>query len=75
MPHRTKDIESVLEAHVQRLMSLPGVAGAGIGIHENEQCIMIFIERNSTELLTVLPGELDGYYVSVMTSGSVKALR
>jgi hypothetical protein len=65
----SKTITEVLAAHRGELLSLPGVLGVGQGERDGEPCVVVLVER-----ALQLPGELDGYPVSVITTGSITAL-
>ena len=67
-------IESVLQKHTRRLMSLPGVVGIAQGECEGKLCIKVYVARKTARLLRQLPPDLDGYLVNVEESGKFQAL-
>ena len=69
-----KSIQAVLEEHVGRLMSLPGVVGAGQGECDGKPCIRVFVVKESPDLRKRIPSELEGYPVDVQETGEFKAL-
>ena len=69
-----KSIQAVLEEHVEKLMSLPGVVGTGQGERDGKPCISVFVVKASPEILKNIPPELRGYPVDVRETGEFKAL-
>jgi hypothetical protein len=70
MPKR--DINSVMEAHVEELMAIPGVTGVAIG--ETDQrvpCILVLILEDSEEITGKLPKEIEGHPVRTMVTGEI----
>lgn len=67
--------ERVLQADLNRLASLPGVAGAAEGREEGKPCVRVFLETDDQELAGRIPAELGGYPVVVERSGRLRALR
>ena len=68
-----KSIETVLRAHSDRLMALPGVVGTAQGECEGEPCILILVAEATTELLRRIPSEIEGYPVDVEETGEIQA--
>jgi hypothetical protein len=59
----------VLAGPAGELLSLPGVVGVAEGEAHGEPCVVVLVERP-----VELPGELEGYPVSVRKSGPFTAL-
>jgi hypothetical protein len=67
-------IESVLQKHTRRIMSLPGVVSLGEGELEGKLCIKVYVVRRTPQLLTRIPSILEGYAVFVEETGDFRAL-
>lgn len=69
-------IEAVLQRHSDRLMTLPGVVGTGIGecLPGRQPCIKLFVARKTPELLRQVPATLEGFPVAVEETGEIRAL-
>ncbi len=72
MPGKT--IEVVLRESTERLMSLPGVVGIGIGECSGQPCIKVFVVKKTPDLLKQIPSTIEGYTVAVQESGEFQAL-
>ena len=70
----SKTIEAAMARHGDKLMSLPGVVGVGIGECEGAPCIKVFVARKSAELSKKIPSELEGFPVDVVETGKFRAL-
>ena len=66
-----KTIEDVLEARTPELMQRPGVIGVGQGLCEERPCIRVYVADES--IARALPDSLDGYAVSAVVTGQVRA--
>lgn len=69
-----KTIEQVLHEHSKELMALPAVVGVAIGLCKNAPCILVMAEKDSAELRSRLPSELDGYPVRIEVTGKMHSL-
>jgi hypothetical protein len=70
MPQR--EINDVMDAHVQELMEIPGVTGVAVGeTDEGVPCILILILEDSDEIKSKLPKELEGHPVRTMVTGEI----
>ncbi|MFQ5798954.1 MAG: hypothetical protein ACE5H0_09715 [Bacteroidota bacterium] len=67
-------IEDVLQEHTDELMSIEGVVGTAIGECEGNPCIKVFVVQKTSELQKMIPTSLEGYPVSVVETGEIKAL-
>ena len=70
-----KSITNVLEANTHAWMDIPGVNGTGEGRDPNgNPAIIIFTDRDASEIQSKLPGEKDGYPIIIREIGVVKPL-
>jgi hypothetical protein len=67
-----RTIEQVLRAHTDDWMSIPGVVGTGMGEHNGEPCLRIFVRRKTPRLLQKLPTVVDGFVVDIVESGEFR---
>lgn len=71
----TQDIKTVMEAHVDELMATEGVTAVAIGeLDDGTPCIMVYIVKESDELMARIPGKLDGHPVVVEVSGVIRPM-
>ena len=68
-----KPIETVLKAHTDRLMVVPGVVGTAQGECEGKPCIKILVVEKKPSLLQKLPPNLEGYPVEIVETGVIRA--
>jgi hypothetical protein len=70
-----QDVKSVMEAHVDELMAIPGVAGVAIGeLKDGRPCIQVLVVQGKEELRRKIPKTLEGYPVEIVVSGVIKPL-
>ena len=70
-----RDINSVMDAHVQELMAIEGVTGVAVGaLEDGTPSILILIMDESVELNSLLPTEIEGHPVRTMVSGEIKPM-
>lgn len=70
MPKR--DINAVMEAHVEELLALPGVTGVAVGeTDEGTPCILILILEESDSIKARLPAEIEGHPVRTLVTGEI----
>ena len=72
MPNET--MQSVLERHAQRLVSLPGVVGVAEGETEGRPCITVYVAEKTADVVGQIPSELEGWPVVVRESGEFRGL-
>lgn len=71
-----KSITNVLEANTHAWMEIPGVNGTGEGQDPNgNPAIIIFTDRDASEIQSKLPAEKDGYPIIIREIGVVKPLQ
>ena len=73
MPNR--DIKTVMDAHVEELMAIPGVVAVAIGQLDDETpCIKVYVIEQTEELDRRIPNSLEGHPVVVVVSGEIKPM-
>ncbi|MBI4721358.1 MAG: hypothetical protein HY770_09105 [Chitinivibrionia bacterium] len=71
----TRDIKTVMEAHVGDLMAMPGVAGVAIGELDNgTPCIIVMVVDLTDDLKRTIPKDLEGHPVIIEVSGEFKPM-
>lgn len=70
-----RDIKSVMEAHVDELMAIPGVVGVAIGeLKDGTPCVQVLVVELTKELRGKIPKTLEGHPVDVVVTGVIRAL-
>lgn len=69
-----RPIEDVMNEHVDRLMTTPGVVGVGIGECAGTPCIKVFVSRSTPALVAQIPDKLEGHDVMVEETGEFRPL-
>ena len=67
-------IHEVLRDHTDELMAIPGVVAVAVGESCGKQCIRVFVAHRSSELLSQVPGKIDGFQILIEESGQFQAL-
>ncbi len=62
-------VRAVKRKHEERLMSLPGVVGVGIGRKEGRDCICVYVKDDNPKILAALPRTLEEIPVEIIVSG------
>jgi len=71
----SRDIKSVMEAHVDDLMAIPGVVGVAIGeLKDGTPCIQVLVAEKTRELRRRIPKTLEGHPVDIVVTGIIKPL-
>ena len=65
-------ITTVLAAHTDSLMNIPGVVGVGEGAKGGRPTVYVMVERRTAELDAALPDSLDGYAVELRETGLIE---
>lgn len=70
------EINAVLEAHDEELMSIPGVVGVYVGLLDDDEtpCLKVMVVERTPELDERLPEMLDGHPVIVEETGVIRPL-
>lgn len=67
-----RDIKTVMEAHVDELMAIPGVTAVAIGeLEDKTPCIKVYVIGKTEELDDRIPSSLEGHPVVVTVSGEI----
>lgn len=66
--------EMALERHQDRLMSIPGVVGVGIGGSEDSPMIVVMVRKGGNDIRKKIPARIEGHPVKVEVTGEIKAL-
>jgi hypothetical protein len=69
----TASIEDAQQQLTDRVMSLPGVVGIGIGECEGEPCIKVFVVQQTEELTREIPATFEGFPVAIQVAGEIRA--
>ena len=67
------DIAVVKERQESKLMSIPGVAGVGIGECEAKPCLKVYVAQKTVELERQIPQQVEGYKVDIEATGPIEA--
>ncbi len=71
-----RDINTVMEAHVNDLMAIPGVTGVAIGEMEDKTpCILVLVVEETDEINRRIPKTLEGHPVRIFESGEIKPMQ
>ncbi len=71
----TDDAIRVMDAHVNELMAIPGVAGVAVGaLDDGRPCIKVLVVKKTSEHRKLIPKEIEGYPVVVEVSGEIRAM-
>ncbi|MDQ7017057.1 MAG: hypothetical protein Q9N68_11845, partial [Gammaproteobacteria bacterium] len=62
-------IADAKQKHQQSLLALSGVVSVGIGLHQQQEVIVIGIQQDSKRVRQQLPSELEGFPVLVEVIG------
>ncbi len=65
-------IVAAQEALTERVMSLPGVVGTGIGLCGETPCIKVYLARDDAELRSHIPEAFRGFPVEVEVTGELR---
>jgi len=70
-----KDIQKVMDAHVNELMAIPGVVGVAIGaLDDGKPCILVLVVKKTAETGKRIPRMIEGYPVKIDESGEIRAM-
>jgi len=70
----TKDIEQVFREQRDRIMTVPGVVGTGIGLCGDCPCIKVYASEPTSTQSAKLPNSIDGYTIDIEVTGPIHAL-
>ncbi|HEU0302750.1 MAG TPA: hypothetical protein VFR37_25030 [Longimicrobium sp.] len=64
-------IEEAFDEHHDRIISIPGVTGIGLGESAGRPAVVILVDRLTPEVRERLPRTLNGFPVVVEESGEI----
>ena len=71
-----RDINTIKEAHVNQLMSLPGVAGVYVGeLEDHTPCIVVAVLKKTPELDQKIPKSLEDHPVRIDETGEINPMK
>ena len=71
-----RDINEVMNSHVDELMSIPGVVGVAVGeLDDKTPCILVLVVEESDEINRKVPKKLEGHPVRLFVSGEIRPMR
>jgi hypothetical protein len=62
-------LAAVLQQHIDRLMTIPGVVGLAQGTWEGQLCLNIFVEDHLPQPLSGIPTRLEDYPIMLIPIG------
>lgn len=69
------DAIKVMDAHVNELMAIPGVAGVAVGLlDDGTPCIKVLVVKKTPEHRTRIPKEIEGVPVAIEVSGVIRTM-
>jgi hypothetical protein len=68
----TQDIDAVLAAHTDSLLTLPGVVGTAVGLCDGERCIKVLVADSNADTRRRIPDKLEGYRVVIEVTGIIR---
>jgi hypothetical protein len=70
-----KDINVVMEAHVNELMAIPKVVGVAIGeLEDKTPCILVLVMETTEEIERKVPKKLEGHPVRIEVTGVIRPM-
>ena len=71
-----RDINAVLQDHVQSLMAHPGVVGVYVGLMKDQKtpCLHVMVVKVTRQLKQQIPKSLEGYPVILAVTGVIQPL-
>jgi hypothetical protein len=67
-------IQDVLKKNTDHLMSVPGVLGVAVGERGGRPCILVLVVEKTSEIITKIPSELEGFPVVIEETGAIRRL-
>ncbi|MDD3642245.1 MAG: hypothetical protein PHQ19_02115 [Candidatus Krumholzibacteria bacterium] len=69
------DIIRAMNAHVDQLMAVPGVAAVAVGeLADGTPCIRVYVVEKTPGHGVLIHGEIEGYPVDVEESGEIRPM-
>jgi len=70
-----RDIKTVMEAHADKMMAVPGVVGVAIGETEDRApCILVLTSVSAEEIGDRVPDTIEGHPVRLFESGEIRPM-
>lgn len=69
-----REIQDVLQAHVEAWLAIPGVVGAAIGQLQGNPSITVLVAKKTDRIVAEIPLRVDGYPVVIKETGDIGAL-
>jgi hypothetical protein len=66
-------IKEILQKNTGEWMNIPGVTGTGIGVHNDEPCIIIFVTELTEQIKKQIPERIGNTKVVIEQSGLFEA--
>jgi hypothetical protein len=75
MPQR--NINTVLRAHDQELLAIPGVVGVYVGLQPDQKtpCLRVMVVKKTKDLEQAIPKSLEGYPVELEETGVIRPMQ
>lgn len=71
-----RDIQTVMDAHVDSLMAIDGVVGVAIGeLADRTPYIMVLVVEETDMIKRRIPKSLEGHPVEIIAGGEIKPLK
>ncbi len=72
-----RDINEVLRAHDREIMAIPGVTGIYVGLLDDQKtlCLKVMVIKDTPELKSKIPRQIEGYPVVVEETGEIRPMR
>lgn len=71
----TRDVKTVMDAHVDELMAVTGVTGVAIGeLEDGTPCIQVYVVEKTDEIVKKIPEALEGHPVNIIESGVIRPM-
>jgi hypothetical protein len=72
----SRDINEVMNSHVDELMAIPGVAGVAVSeLDDKTPCILVLVVEETDEINHKVPQKLEGHPVRLFVSGKIIPLQ
>lgn len=71
----TRDVKTVMDAHVDALMDIAGVTGVAIGeLEDGTPCIQVLVVEKRDDIVKKIPDDIEGHPVDIIESGVIRPL-
>jgi hypothetical protein len=73
MTGKVRSAADVKLRYERKWLEIEGITAIGLGLINNEQCIIISVEENIDEVRALIPGKVEGIPVEIRISGKLMA--